>query len=144
MATPFSDVYDRAIFMFADHDFLKKDIKTREDILEKYLISAKTDFSRVCKIDLNDCDMELKQFNVDLDNDSIEILALGISFYWLSYKTMDSKALKNVLNSKEYSYYSPASLLKEVKELRNTIRSEFYSKMRRYSYDNNELETLKP
>lgn len=152
MATPFTDIYDRAIFRFADYDFLslselggyKQDIQTREDVLERYLISAKTDFSRVCKVDLTDCDMEAKQFNADLDDEIIEILALGISFYWLSYKALDSKALKNVLNSKDYYYYSPANLLKEVQELRNTIRSEFQSKMRRYSYNDNELETLKP
>lgn len=144
MATPFTDIYDRAIFRFADYDFLKQDIQTREDVLERYLISAKTDFSRVCKVDLTDCDMETKQFNADLDDEVIEILALGISFYWISYKALDSKALKNVLNSKDYYYYSPANLLKEVQELRNTIRSEFQSKMRRYSYNDNELETLKP
>ena len=144
MATPFTDIYDRAVFRFADYDFLKQDIQTREDVLERYLISAKTDFSRVCKIDLNDCDMEAKQFNSDLDNEIIEILALGISFYWLSYKTLDSRALKNVLNSKDYYYYSPSALLKVVKELRDAVRSEFHSKMRRYSYIENELETLKP
>lgn len=144
MATPFTDIYDRAIFRFADYDFLKQDIQTREDVLERYLISAKTDFSRVCKVDLTDCDMEAKQFNADLDDEVIEILALGISFYWISYKALDSKALKNVLNSKDYYYYSPANLQKEVQELRNTIRSEFQSKMRRYSYNDNELETLKP
>ena len=144
MATPFKDIYDRAIFRFADYDFLKQDIQTREDVLERYLISAKTDFYRVCKVDLTDCDMETKQFNEDLDDEVIEILALGISFYWISYKALDSKALKNVLNSKDYYYYSPANLLKEVKELRDTIRSEFNSAMRRYSYNDNELETLKP
>ena len=144
MATPFTDIYDRAVFRFADYDFLKKDIQTREDILERYLMSAKTDFYRVCKIDLTDCDMETKQFNADLDDETIEILALGISFYWMSYKTLDSKALKNVMNSKEYYYYSPSALLKEVKALRDEIRSEFYSKMRSYSYIGNELETLKP
>lgn len=144
MATPFKDIYDRAIFRFADYDFLKQDIQTREDVLERYLISAKTDFYRVCKVDLTDCDMEAKQFNEDLDDEVIEILALGISFYWISYKALDSKALKNVLNSKDYYYYSPAKLLKEVKELRDMIRSEFNSAMRRYSYNDNELETLKP
>ena len=144
MATPFTDIYDRAIFRFADYDFLKQDIQTREDVLERYLIAAKTDFYRICKIDLTDCDMEAKQFNADLDDEVIEILALGVSFYWLSYKTLDSKALKNVLNSKDYYYYSPANLLKEVQELRATIHDEFHSKMRRYSYNDNTLETLKP
>ena len=144
MATPFTDIYNRAIFRFADYDFLKQDMQTREGVLERYLISAKTDFARICKVNLNDCDMEAKQFNADLDDEIIEILALGIAFYWLSYKSLDSKALKNVLNSKDYYYYSPANLLKEVQELRNTVRSEFQSSMRRYSYNENELETLKP
>ena len=144
MATPFSEIYDRAIFRFADYDFLQKDIQTCEDILEKYLISAKTDFARICETDLNDCDMDAKQFNKDLSESEIEILALGISFYWLSYKTLNSKALKNVLNSKDYYYYSPSTLLKEVQTLRKTLRGEFKGKMRQYSFDHNELETLKP
>lgn len=143
MATPFTDIYARAIFRFADYDFLKQDMQTREDVLEKYLYSAKTDFYRICKIDLTDCDQLLKQFNEDLDDEIIEILATGIAYYWLSYKALDSKALKNVLNSKDYYYYSPANLLKEVQTLRKTVRMEFFSKMRRYSYNDNSLDTLK-
>jgi len=105
------------------------------------LISAKTDFARVCAVDLSDCDNELKQFNVDLDDEEKEILALGISYYWLSYKTLDSKALKNVMNSKDYYYYSPANLLKEVQTLRRTVRDEFNSRMRSYSFHKNSIET---
>lgn len=144
MATPFTEIYDRAIFRFEDYDFLKKDIQSREAVLERHLISAKTEFSRICKFDLTDCDMEAKQFNADLDDETIEILALGISFYWISQKTLNSRALKNVLNSKDYYYYSPSTLLKEVKELRATIRDEFRKSMVKYSFNDNDLETLKP
>ena len=143
MATPFTDIYARAIFRFADYSFLKQDIETREGVLEKYLISAKTDFQRVCHIDLGDCDFELKQFNQTLDDEVIEILALGIAFYWLSYKSLNSELLKNVLNSKDYYYYSPANLLKEVQTLRKTLRREFNSRMRLHSYNNNTISTLK-
>lgn len=143
MATPFTDIYARAIFRFADYDFLKQDIQTREDVLERYLISAKTDFYRICKVDLTDCDMEAKQFNEDLDDEIIEILSLGISFYWLSFKALNSELLKNVMNSKDYYYYSPANLLKEVQTLRETLRGEFNSRMRKYSFNNNTIDTLK-
>jgi hypothetical protein len=143
MATPFTDIYARAIFRFADYEFLKQDIETREGVLEKYLISAKTEFQRVCKTDLGDYDLELKQFNQTLDDEVIEILSLGIAFYWLSYKALNSELLKNVLNSKDYYYYSPASLLKEVQTLRKTLRSEFNSKMRQHSYNENTISTLK-
>lgn len=143
MATPFTDIYARAIFRFADYEFLKQDIATREGVLEKYLISAKTEFQRVCKTDLGDYDLELKQFNQTLDDEVIEILSLGIAFYWLSYKALNSELLKNVLNSKDYYYYSPANLLKEVQTLRKTLRSEFNSKMRQHSYNENTISTLK-
>ena len=143
MATPFTDIYARAIFRFADYEFLKQDIETREGVLEKYLISAKTEFQRVCKTDLGDYDLELKQFNQTLDDEVIEILSLGIAFYWLSYKALNSELLKNVLNSKDYYYYSPANLLKEVQTLRKTLRSEFNSKMRQHSYNENTKSTLK-
>ena len=143
MATPFTDIYARAIFRFADYEFLKQDIETREGVLEKYLISAKTEFQRVCKTDLGDYDLELKQFNQTLDDEVIEILSLGIAFYWLSYKALSSELLKNVLNSKDYYYYSPANLLKEAQTLRKTLRSEFNSKMRQHSYNENTISTLK-
>ena len=143
MATPFTDIYARAIFRFADYEFLQQNIKTREGVLEKYLISAKTEFQRVCKTDLGDYDLELKQFNQTLDDEVIEILSLGIAFYWLSYKALNSELLKNVLNSKDYYYYSPANLLKEVQTLRKTLRNEFNSKMRQHSYNDSTIGTLK-
>lgn len=144
MATPFTDIYARAIFRFADYDVLNMMIQDREDVLENYLFSAKTDFLRTCEVDLADCDYDLKQFNHDLDDEVIEILAAGISYYWLSYKALDSKALKNVLNSKDYYYYSPANLLKEVQTLRKTVRDEFNGKMRQYTYNHNDVSTLRP
>ena len=143
MATPFSEIYSRAIFRFADYKFLEQDILTREAILEKYLFSAKTEFQKVCKVDLSQYDRELQQFDVDLGDEEIEILSLGIAYYWLSARTLNSENLKNRLNSKDYYYYSPANLLKEVQTLRKTVRDEFYSRMRQYSCLDNTISTLK-
>lgn len=116
---------------------------TREAVLEKYLFSAKTEFQKVCKVDLSQYDRELQQFDVDLGDEEIEILSLGIAYYWLSARTLNSENLKNRLNSKDYYYYSPANLLKEVQTLRKTVRDEFYSRMRQYSYLDNTISTLK-
>lgn len=143
MATPFSEIYSRAIFRFADYKFLEQDILTREAVLEKYLFSAKTEFQKVCKVNLSQYDRELQQFDVDLGDEEIEILSLGIAYYWLSARTLNSENLKNRLNSKDYYYYSPANLLKEVQTLRKTVRDEFYSRMRQYSYLDNTISTLK-
>lgn len=144
MATPFTDIYARAVFRFADYEFLKQDIDTREGVLERHLFSAKTDFQRICKADLGSYDIELGQFNETLDDEVIEILSLGVAFYWLSYKSLNSELLKNVLNSRDYYYYSPANLLKEIQTLRKTLRAEFNRKMRQYSYHDNDISNLKP
>lgn len=143
MATPFADIYSRAIFRFADYKFLEQDIDTREAVLEQYLFSAKTEFQKVCKVDLSHYDRELQRFDVDLGDEEIEILSLGIAYYWLSARTLNSENLKNRLNSKDYYYYSPANLLKEIQTLRKTVRDEFYSRMRQYSYLDNSIGTLK-
>ena len=144
MATPFTDIYARAVFRFADYEFLKQDIDTREGVLERHLFSAKTDFQRICKADLGSYDIELRQFSETLDDEVVEILSLGVAFYWLSYKSLNSELLKNVLNSKDYYYYSPANLLKEIQTLRKTLRAEFNRKMRQYSYNDNDISTLTP
>lgn len=143
MATPFVDIYDRAAFRFADYKFLEEDVFSREQVLLHYLESAKTDFSHICATDLTDCDYDIGQFNQDLDDDEKEILALGVAYYWLSFKSLNSELLKNVLNSKDYYYYSPANLLKEIQTLRKTLRDEFNGKMRQYSYYHNSMSDLK-
>lgn len=144
MPTTFKDIYSRAIFRFADYDFLKQDIATREAALERHLMSAKAEFKRICKIDLEStCDLEKKEFTEGLDEDTIEILSLGIAFYWISYKTLNSELLQNVLNSRDYYHYSPAALLKEIQTLRKTLRGEFDGKMREYSYRNLDIGSLK-
>ena len=144
MATAFNDIYNRAIFKFADYSFLSKDQELKEAVLQKYLLSAITDFNPICKFNLMDYDLTLGQFNEDLDDYSQEVLALGVAFYWLSYKTLDNKNLKNVLNSKDYYYYSPANLLKEVQTLRETLYKEFQVKMRQYSFLNSDMGTWTP
>lgn len=143
MATPFADIYNRAIFRFADHKFLEQDIATREAVLQKFLISAKTDFQRICKFDLDDYDLDNEEFAADLGDEELEILSIGVAYYWVSYKSLDSELLKNVLNSKDYYYYSPANLLKEVQSLKDTLYNEYNAKMRRYSYNDNDIDTWK-
>lgn len=143
MATPYSEIYKRAIFRFKDYGFLKLDNETKEDILEMYLTSSRAEMQRVANVDLSDYDNELKQFNTDLDEECMEILAVGITYHWLSMQTLNSQSLKNVLNSRDYYFYSPANLLKEVQTLRSTLRAEYLSRMRAYSYRNSKIGDLK-
>lgn len=143
MATPFSEIFDRAIFKFADYSF-RDDLtpEERDKVLVRYLISAKTDFAPTCLVDLNDYDLVTQQFNQTLDDEIIEILSVGVAYYWLSYKTLNSRLLKNNLVSKDYHYYSPANLLKEIQTLRQTLGREFKKKIIDYSFEHSNLDQI--
>lgn len=143
MSTPYNTIYDAAISRFSDYDFVPLDEFHREEILLRHLRSARSDFRKVCKFDLDDCDDIACVFNADLDNESIEILALGVAYHWCSSKVLNSELFRNVLNTKDYSFFSPGSLLNNLRLLRDALREEFHSRIIAYSYDHGDIAGLK-
>lgn len=134
MATPYIHVIDRAQFRVMDYDVLKRTFQEQYDIMYKFMLSAIADFSPYCLIDLNNRSDELAQFNENLDNEVMEILALGVAYYWMSSRALNSELLYNRLSTKEYSYFSPANLLREVQALRDAVQQEFRGAIIRYTY----------
>lgn len=134
MATAYLDVIDRAQFRVTDYDVLKRSFQAQYDLMYRYMLSAVADFAPYCLIDLNDRDDELAQFKQTLDNECIEILALGIAYYWLSSRVLNNELLYNRLSTKEYSYFSPANLLREVQTLRDSVQQEYRGAIIRYTY----------
>ncbi len=143
MPTKFSEVYERAIFKFKDFSFLTNTTEVKEVVLKNYLLSSITDFQHVCKIDITKYDLEVEQFDEVLDNEIIEILSLGIAFYWLSAQLLNSQLLKNRIHNSDYSLHSPANLLKEIRSLKQMIEQEYKGKINTYSFRNGGIETLK-
>lgn len=139
MATPYIDVIDRAQFRVTDYDVLKRSFQDQYDLMYKYLLSAVADFAPYCLVDLEDRSEELAQFNQDLDNEVMEILALGVANYWMSSRTLNSELLYNRLSTKEYSYFSPANLLREVQTLRDSVQQEYRSAIVRYTYRHGDI-----
>lgn len=139
MGTPYSDIYDRAIFRVSDVRMARLNDEDKKFVLRKYMDSAISDFSNKCLQDLNDRDEENECFNVDLTNEEQEILALGISYYWLSSQILNGELLKNKLSTKDYTYFSPANLVRETNTLRNDVRTEYKHRIVNYTYDHGNL-----
>ncbi len=133
MATKFSTIYDRAVFKFKDYSFLKIIPDYKEAILQQYLLSAVADFAYVCDVDLEDIDLDQEQFNQDLSNEIIEILALGIAYHWLSGQILSKEHMRNLLHNKDYTSYSPGNLLGEMRSLREEYAQEYRGKINGYS-----------
>ena len=143
MATPYSEIHARAIAKFSDYDILNFDVSAREMIMRDYLISAQVEFQRMCKVDLSDKDDILAQYNETLDDEIIEILATGVAYYWLYPKVLNTENLYNVLNTKDFTTYSPANLLKELQNLIDVLWKDFNRKMVLYTYRTADIASLK-
>lgn len=143
MATPFSEIYERATVKFSDYDFLKLSESEREYMLEKFLMATRADFEKMCRIDLSQINTESHEFEATLDNEVIEILSFGIAYYWVSSKVLDSTNLSNSLSIKDYSFFSPANLLREMTEFRNSLYKEYRRRMIEYSYYAGNIASLK-
>lgn len=140
--TKFLDIYNRAMFRFSDYSFLDIPEDKRDDIMQVYLMSTIADLKNSCSVDL-EYNTKNKEFNNDLDDDIQEIMALGVAFYWLSSKTLNSDLLRNIMYRGDFKAYSPANLLKEMSSLRDILKKEFRGKINEYSYINGSLDTLK-
>lgn len=142
MATPFTEVYSHFLSKISDYDILEFDIGDREDILERYLISAVSEFKKNCQdVDLT-YDREIKEFATDLSDQIMEILTTGMAYYWINPQILNTDNLRNVMNTKDFEMYSPANLLLQLRTLRNDLKKEFTQMIYEYSYLYGKIEGL--
>lgn len=142
MPTSFDEIYKRFLAKIADYEMFEYDNSTLESYLEDLLILAIDDFSELCKQDLNETDYENKSFGTVLTNREKEILSLGMIVHWVRPKVYNSDMLRNVLNTKDYSVYSPANLLEKMTDLLGKTETELDQKMKMYSYRNEDMASL--
>lgn len=140
MATKFSEVYEQAIYYFKDKDFLSMHDWQKEDILRVYLRSAQADFYNCCKNDIQTTNEEERRFEVDLNLDEMQVLALGVAYYWLTACAANKELLVNHMSTKDFSYHSNAQLLSAITEFRNTIERMYKHKIISYTYVHGNLE----
>ncbi len=140
--TTFSEVFERAMFQFRDRSMLHLNIEDREQVLMKHMFAGMSDFQRVCKIDLP-YNIATMSFEVKLGHEELEILALGTATYWLKSRAHDEDVLHNRLYTKDYNFFSPANLLREINNLLEITEDKFRKSIVEYSYMHSDLANLK-
>lgn len=142
MGTPFEDIYARCRGRIRDYD---KEGYTDElfaqaeqDLLE----AAIDDFSDICIQDLTDYDTELQEFNIALSRKEQSILALSMIVHWLEPYVYNSDALKNAMSTKDFSVFSPAKLLEQMKDLLQQSERKLKAEMNGYSFRVNSVSAL--
>lgn len=133
MATKYDIVYSWFLHKVTDYDLPAFTDIEKEYVLLGYLKSACVKFSS-CKINLFDRDDTLKQFNQTLDDEILDILSENMIISWLQPRLNNTENLKNALSTKDFNLYSPANLLKELRETFKEINSNARKMISNYSF----------
>lgn len=142
MATTFESIYARCRGRIKDYD---KEGYTDEMFaaVEKDLLQAAIDdFVDICTQDLTDYDEELEEFNITLTRKEQSILALSMIVHWLEPYVYNSDALKNAMSTKDFSMFSPAKLLEQMKGLLEQSQKKLKAEMNLYSFKVNSVSAL--
>lgn len=118
---------------------------SRDAIVISYLKKAVMDFSNTCREKVVGFDDEAETVEMENAIDEVEfcnIISDGMVYYWF-YPAMHNQAiLENTLNSADFSSYSPAELLKQVRAAYADCTRKYTNRLRQYSYDHGDLTDL--
>ena len=134
MATSFDEIFEIFKEKITDYDLAKLIEGQVSRIFDIYLGSACSYFHR--KFPLVDLtrDKENRTFISSLDDDIIEILAIGMVYYWASPKAFATDNITNIMQTKDFTDYSPANLLKALLAARDGAKREFRIAVIDYTY----------
>lgn len=137
LATNYNVVIERFLPTVAEYMLLEMTEEQRNSVLDAYIISAATEFNSACLHDLENRDEGNRCFMEDLSDEEIEILVDMMRVAWLKHKLYDSEKLRNGMSTKDYTVFSPANLLAELRDTYNNACESATNRLMNYTYTHN-------
>ena len=147
MSIPY-DVFTNAFLSkVTEYEFINMDSFDRNSIMDEYMKHAISSFERINKYKFaNTGDDKVREFNIDIapeDLDEIvDIISEGMLVYWMKPYIYKQEVLENILNTRDYTTYSPAELLMRLRNAYSQADIDFKHMMRAYSYAHGDLTDL--
>lgn len=135
MATPYEDVYQYFLSKISDYVFLRMSDEELKETLHIYLKTAINQFE-ASSIDLSLRDDMLEEFQEDLPEKEIDILAGLMVVAYLKSRLLASENYKLAMADSDYKIYSQANHIKELSALYKEMRKEMDVQVTKYSYKN--------
>ena len=132
MGTPYTTIIDNFAKMITEFKFTKLLEEDRDDWIISLLNSACSKFYKKCGQNL-----QLRDevgFVEELGDDEIDILCNLMIVEWLKPYLFSVDNLENLMSTKDYSMYSPANILKEVRNTYEFAESDAKKLMTNYTY----------
>ena len=116
-------------------------------LIDGYMKRAIASFRKICKYDLSTTgDDIIREFDVDIPDEDLDeiadIVSEGMLVQWMKPYTYKQESLESVLNTKDFTTYSPAELLMRIGNAYAAARKDFTNMMREYSYNHGDLTDL--
>ena len=129
-----------------EYDFPISDYE-RNQVVDGYMKRAIAEFKKICKYDFTStADDIVREFNVEVPEEDMDeladIISEGMLAQWMKPYLYRQENLENILNTRDFTSYSPEKLLNRVKEVYNMVQHEFTNMMREYSYNHGDLTEL--
>ena len=126
--------------------FLAK-VSDRTAVIDGFMKRAVSAFRKNCKYDLfSTSDDQNRLFNVDIPADDLDeiadIISEGMVVQWLKPYVYKQEILENVLNTRDFTTYSPAELLLRVGNAYAKSQKDYTNMIREYSYNHGDLTEL--
>lgn len=145
MTITYDDITSAFLEKISEYEFLQLSDRNRESIVDGYIKRSAAKFRKVCEYDLTKDDTQ-RQFTDDFKDedvdDIVDIITDGMVVQWLKPYVNQQDILQNVLNTNDYSQYSPAELLHRVGEAYDRAVKEYKRALFNYSYDHGDLTDL--
>lgn len=126
MATPYEKIYDRFSQKITDFNLAEVDDHSLAKMLLSWLNSSIVNV-RKREHNLSLRDDELMEFQEDLSDLEIEMLALGMKLAWIDQYLNSTELVLQFIGGKEEKYYSQANHVAELRELRKDTLREMNS-----------------
>lgn len=147
MGIPYDAFTGAFLNKISEFEFLALDDNIRTEIIDGFRKRAVTAFRKNCLVDLfTTGDDELRIYDVDVtDEDAeelVEIISEGMVAQWLKPYVYQQELLQNVMNTRDYTLYSPAELLMRVGNAYAKVQKDYTQMIREYSYNHGDLSDL--
>lgn len=141
--TEYKTIVDAFKDCITDPNLLRYTQDIQTDIMHSYIKYACAKFNRICKKDLSKRSDEIEEFEDTLSDEEVYILANWMVEAWAKPLYNNLENMRNQLNTKEFTYYSPANLLAKVRDTYIDARKCARSEMNEYSFVHSDLEHQK-
>ncbi len=141
------DVFTEAFLdKVKEFDFIQLDAVERVRVVDGYMKRACAQFDRLCAYDIITGDDEMRELTADINSDDIDeivdIVSEGMLVQWMKPYVYKQENYENILNTTDFSGYSPAELLNRISAAYKTCKRDFQNMMKEYSYNHGNLSEL--